>query len=74
MVKPTIEWDPLAHAVIAEQAETKARGSIAGPDLSLEACACGKFGPWGDGQAFYCEAHVPPELRFCGQFFKEIYE
>jgi hypothetical protein len=45
-----------------------------GPDLSGQACACGEFGPWGDGTAFYCPKHVPPECRYAGQFFAEMME
>ena len=67
-----IEWDPLAYAVKAEASKTG--GDRAGPDLSREMCACGKFGPWGESGIFYCEEHVPGHLRFAGQFFKEMYE
>jgi hypothetical protein len=69
MAGDAIEWDALSLAQRADLVR-----NAPGPDLSREACACGKFGPWGDGTAFYCEEHVPPTLRFCGQFFKEMYE
>jgi len=67
-----VEWDALAYAVKAEA--SAASKTAPGPDLSHEACACGRFGPWGDGTAFYCERHVPPECRYAGQFFAEMME
>lgn len=72
MAKQPIEWDVLAHA--ARAASSEASRTAPGPDLTHQACACGRFGPWGDGTAFYCEAHVPPELRFAGAFFAEMME
>lgn len=64
-----IEWDALAYAATSEASRT-----APGPDLSHEACACGRFGPWGDGKAFYCDLHAPPDLRFAAQFFAETLE
>lgn len=72
MANDPIEWDVLAYAVKADAAT--ASRTAPGPDLSDQACACGRFGPWGDGKAFYCEQHVPPELRYAGAFFAEMME
>jgi cytochrome c1 len=72
MAADPIEWDALAYAVKAEAAS--ASRTAPGPDLSSQACACGRFGPWGDGKTFYCEQHVPPECRYAGQFFAEMME
>ncbi len=50
----------------AEEAAQRApdRRHAPGPDLSREACVdCGAFGPWGDGEFFYCAEHVPNALR-----------
>ena len=59
-------------------AQESARAKIAhdakhapGPDLTAMACACGRFGPWGEGEARYCAEHVPAHLRYAAQFFAE---
>lgn len=68
MANDPIEWDALSLAVKAELAAK-------GPDLSAEACHCGRFGAWGiGGGVFYCEMHVPPEVRYRGQFLAETME
>jgi hypothetical protein len=66
MADEPIEWDALSLAQRADLSR-----NAPGPDLSREACACGKFGPWGVEGIFYCEEHVPPQHYYAGQFLKE---
>lgn len=81
MVGKAIDWKFAGDEASEQAAKDAARTQrihdakhAPGPDLSHQACACGAFGPWGDGAGFYCERHVPPEIRFAGQFFAEMME
>jgi hypothetical protein len=64
----------------AREADEKAARSWArkhgpGPDLSAEACIdCGVFGGWGDGKYFYCDEHVPHDLRHAAASFHKLQE
>jgi hypothetical protein len=72
-----IDFKGLGDTAAEEAARAKLKQDAKhapGPDLSQEACACGAFGPWGDGKAFYCRDHAPPDLRYAAQFFAETLE